>query len=618
LAILPAHGLALKHALIAITVLAGAFVSTGAQATAQESATPSAAKTLDSLRSDQATQARKILLEARAIAESLGNKDKDLVPWESVALAAARAGDAEGAERGLTAVKHVFESHRASNTAVPMPRGAVDIYAETAFELARLGMQAEAYKLIDLAPSTDGKWFALRHLVEAQARVGDIKLAQNTLNHMSQTQSIFSDSTTEIERAKRNIAIAQAESGDVEAASHAAAQIQHPVMKMQAQCALAVAQAEKGNRGAASGTLADVDKEIPPYIEKFGESDLSAIREIVQRAQVRIGDGASALKAAEKLPDQGRQGTKLMLATDLAYEGDVPAAIRIFESYSDLFVSNPNNAISEFLLIVTQRLAVGDKTGAMKMCDFAVGIINHTEGSFQSVLNLARIAVLQGKSGESAIAAKTLAHAMEITSQSKKLQDKYQGYADVAIAQAQLGNFAEANRISRLVLEEPHPGSSLVHVYTEIAKGQMQAKQFDEARKTISSFECLQADMQARDQCLGLKLETVLEVLSEIAKEQAQAKQFGEARKTVSTLECPQGNMQDGCLRGRESTLIRLARTFADLGDVTNTLAWARQQDPSVVRLNALMNVAEGLLDQVNPSANPGQYMSTFDSPDWP
>ena len=600
-----------KRALFAIVILIAGIDLLRGQATAQEPTKSSAATTLDPLKSDQVAQARKILLEAKAIAESSDNKDKDRVPWESLAVASARAGDAEGA---LAAARHVLESHRVRNTALL----AMPLFAEMAFELSRLGMQAEAHPVIELAPAMDHRTSALRSLVEAQTRSGDVKLAQDTLNYMSQTLGSSSESKTEIERAKRNIAMAQAESGNVEAASRTAAQIQHTVMKMQAQCAVAVAQAAKGNRQAASGTLAEVDKEIPPYIEKFGESDLSTLRRIVQMTRVRIGDAATALKAAEKLPAEERPETKLMLATGLAYEGDVSAALRIFESYSDLVLSNPNNFLSEFLAIATQRLAVGDKAGAMKMCDFAIGIINKTEGSFQNVPNLTRIAVIQGKTGDSALAARTLTRAMEMVSKSQKWSDKERGYTSVATAQAELRNFEEAIRISRLLPMESQGSLSLNVLLSEIAEGQADAKQFDAARATISLFDCRPVDIRDRDKCLEWKRSGALGVFSEIAKEQAQARQFDEARKTASSVECPEGNMQDHCLQEREWTLVQLARTSAGLGDVANTLAWARQQDSPVVKANALVKIAEGLLDQVNPSANPRQYMSTFDTMDWP
>lgn len=334
--------------------------------------------------------------------------------------------------------------------------------------------------------------------------------------------------------------------------------------------------------------------------------------------RVRIGDAATALKAAEKLPDRERQETKLMLATGLAYEGDVSAALRIFESYSDLLVSNPNNAVSEFLAIATQRLAAGDKGGAMKMCDFAVGIINKTEGHFQSVPNLTRIAVIQGKAGDSALAARILTHAMEMVSKSQEWSDKERGYKAVATAQAEFGNFEEAIRISRLLPMESQGSLSLKVLLTEIAEDQVHAKQFDAARATISLFECHPADIRDRDKCLEWKRSAVQGVISEIAEEQAQGKQFDQARKIWSSFECSEGNMQGPCLQGHEWALVRLARTSAGLGEVSNTLAWARQQDPAVVKVNALMGVAEGLLDQVNPSANPGQYMDSYDSPDWP
>lgn len=185
------------------------------------------------------------------------------------------------------------------------------------------------------------------------------------------------------------------------------------------------------------------------------------------------------------------------------------------------------------------------------------------------MLHYTRIAKVQAEVGNPVEALKTL------ESLSDASLDRVEVLRDITVAEIKIGLFEEARRTLDLLNADPGTFSQMGAVMA-IAVAYARAGRLEDAMKTIEPIG-------------GLMYRSV--VLREIALAQAQIGSYAQAWKVANMIE--EKEAKGTALHG-----IGLAQAKA--GDVMGTIERSRKQVVPFEKAQALLGVAEGILDQRN------------------
>ena len=299
----------------------------------------------------------------------------------------------------------------------------------------------------------------------------------------------------------RGMASAQAESGDIDGAFATARSIDDAFFHAVALHEIALAQAELGNIDGALATARSID--YPFYLN-------AALHGIVS-TQAESGDIDGAFATARSVDDAYFHAEALrLIALAQVESGDTDNALATARSIDDDFVDlGENYRVLAFRDIASAQARVGDIGGA-----FATA--RSIDDAYYRAWALRNIASAQAESGEAQSAQKTFTNALSTARSIHEASRRADVLSGIASAQARIGDIDGA-------LATAHGMDSRVIVWLNIASAQARVGDIDGAFATA-----------ARSIDYPIRHDVVLD---NIALAQAEAKDFRGAMKTAMGIE---------------------------------------------------------------------------------
>jgi len=480
--------------------------------------------------------------------------------WVEIGEARARAGDIQGA---FDVLKRFSDNNQYLK----------DMMDAMAPYLNNRGVAQQALQLLAASPNADAKFIGFQAIISAQAHMAGVGGASEYLAQMSRTsvrytlsgqQGMSADSAAasqkQTESAMRTVAIALAKSGDLGRATDLALVIKDDSLRAESLLTIGTALAQAGDRQSAENTFKEADEAIRGIQDKSAQS-----RAIVQmaRAEAQGKDTEAAFATAERLHRSDSwlnsfyEDALSEIALEQARSGDASAAM-----HTARLIATVGKKLTTLEDIATLQLRAGDRRGALIACQEGLQLIPAKSEIVELVSQIPAIAVIQANAGDPDTAARSLESALEMARALQSARDQSSVVADVAVAQVKIGEAEAAMRMSN-----------------RVPPGNWEAKN---------------------------------RVVKAIAESEALSNRPFDALRTMWEVDCPQGNGHRACVENHDFALAQVTRLLAKNGNEKLAFAWADKRNSPAARAKSYIEIAEGLLDQINPPLSL-QEENTFD-----
>lgn len=341
-----------------------------------------------------------------------------------------------------------------------------------------LCVHGDSITALETALAMDDGWWkidALADIAVAQAQNGEKIAAQNTLNFILETEQSNDDKW-------KQIAAAQARSGDFEAASEALLKIGEQDNQVWVLGKIAIAQAQVGQKEAAKANLAialDTARKIDNELKKANALQDVAI------AQAKAGEFTSALETAQETGWECTRSNVLNSIVEVYSQAEnFDGALKIVET---MIAEKPNDISkhSRGLKTIAEAVAL---TGDFDAAWSVVAKMRSDQGDAKG-----RIAAIMVQRGASDTARDTLASVLKTTVWIKSPQQKQvEALGSIAQVQAKVGErdkalatFAEALTKAEKINDNGQK-DSVLHTISEI---QVRNNEIDAALNTAKMIE---------------------------------------------------------------------------------------------------------------------------------
>lgn len=539
----PSEGWALQYGVISLVVTFLAILLSP-HGLAQEAPAP---ENLSPRQTKQLALIRDAIQKATNIVES--SDGLWTVPlWAEIAGARARAGDIPGAVNVLRRFSGDDQHLK-------------DIAKATAPYLISRGAAQQALGALESSTNGDAKFIGFRAIISAQVQTGETAGAADTLGQMSRAAArdmqmgqpgargeLSADSQREIESAMRTVAVALAQSGNLAHAMDIASVIKDGALRTGALLPIGVAQLQAGDRTSAENTFMYVQEAIQGIPDKSAQA--YAILQLA-KARAQGKDSEDAFRAVGMLhkPDAHFSSFYENALGEIALEqarwGDAPGASNTIERIESL-----DGKLMTLEDIASLRLKTGDQSGALLACQQGIRLIPFKIESREIVSRVANLALIQASAGDLSAADKSLAQALAMATAIKEAAARFPAMADVAVAQAQIGNTEAALRV----------------------QGNIAVEYWEQKNRVARSM----------------------------AQSEAASNHPFEAFGTMISAECPQGNQRRVCLEEYDVEMAAVTRVLTSNGNEKLALAWVERSNSAEARALAFLEMAKGFLDQIS------------------
>lgn len=450
---------------------------------------------------------------------------------------------------------------------------------------------------------------ALREIAKAQAEAGEKEAARETFASALQTAQRIEDASS-CALAISEIAKTQIGVSEIAAAIETTKRIKGDYWRAEALSEIAKAQAEEGQKEAARETFAAAIETA-----KLVGSPLSPTQALkyIAKAQTEAGEMVAAIETAQSIESdwlRSREEALREIAKAQAQAGDFTAALETAQS-----IENVAWRSSAQIEVAIAQAQAGDKEAARQTFTTALQTARRIEGERQRAEALREIAKAQAKAGEKETARETFATAIETAQRIERTEgwgDYWRETALTEIAKAQ----AEAGYIAAAIETANSIGSGWKPAYalSEIAKVQAKAGNIAAAIETAQSIELVYwrvesliqiaevqdaaGEKEAAREIFAAALQTAQRIkdeeerafaLSEIAKVQVEAGGKEAARETfVAAIETTQSIEHESSL-----ALIETAKAQAEAGDISAAIQTAKSIENAERRVESLREIKE-------------------------
>jgi RNA polymerase sigma factor (sigma-70 family) len=322
---------------------------------------------------------------------------------------------------------------------------------------------------------------------------------------------------------------------------------------------IALMQEQAGDR---PGALKTLDQALRVAGRLAEDPSITLALHWITEAQVRIGDHKGALRAVDLLRDAGQKNHLLFLiAGEQAAAGAIAEALKTAEAMTD---DQKDGALEA---VACAYAGKGDVKAALQLAEQ----LKHQPLARAGALE--EIARAQAKAGDKTGAAASLQEALRLDEATLAGEDaRSSARARIAITRAQTGDFAGALETAAGLQVEEDKSQAL----QGIAVQQVKAMDLKSALKTIDGINNEQRKAHA---------------LMAVAETQADAGNRDAAQETLRAAQRVGDSLRDDAQK--EACRWDLARTAIKAGDVKPALALVQAHPKSEERAWALLDVAE-------------------------
>jgi rhomboid family GlyGly-CTERM serine protease len=547
---------------VGVPRLRPALVAGHATATALTVLIGASAATADTL---PAADPRAILSEAARVTAGVADDGEKAELYRRIATAQTAAGDRANASRtfelavqtavGLrTRTVQYATGHLASIARAQAGAGDV-VSARTTF--------GHAIDVARAAPDPRDRATTLSRIASEQAKVGQF-------DDTATTATAIGDP---FERASAllDIAMGRIREGDAEGALRTASTIEDPYRHASALAAVAIGQAETGDRAGAATTIARALEVATGVQDRDRRTEaLGAIA----RAQTVAGDLPGAFGTIGRIPDGfhtlGTVGVLAELAVAQWRAGDDGAASATLPRARALAMKLPK---SRFKGLSPRAIALADVAlAAARMGDVtrARDILREVPGAGEAVQASLEVAEVRARAGDRAGASMGYDQALTVAMRLPASPGREAMTAEIALARARAGygSWDEALVAARSIGHAHLRGLAM----TALARALTERGDVPAALGVAAEFP------NDRDRVL---------VLSALAPVQARQ---GDVPGALATL----ARIADDSWRGSAANEVAAAQARA--GQAAEALHWASRETSPLVKSQALLGVAEGIL----------------------
>ncbi len=374
---------------------------------------------------------------ARKDVRLISKAEDKAAAYLTIAAAQAKAGDATGARKSL-------EEATAAAVGILQEDKRTSADTDIMLALAECGQVAKAKAMAATIRDAARMAAAYSRIARAEANRGDKAGARQTLELAKSSATRISEEWYRL-LADVDIAIGQAEAGDVAAAKAIAENLTMPAAKGSAYRAIAKAQAKLGDLAAAKASAALIDDGPLGRLERaFAYTDIAEV-------QAEAGDAAGANATVTLVDGEGwRVMAFTRIAVALIRAGDKVKALHTIEllKASAAKINSPFDSCVAYLSIAEAQASGGDVANANESLALARRIAAGVDREREKVSVYPHIALVQARTGDLAGAKATAA---QITDESARKA----AYRAIAIAQAETGAVAEAIDLCAGVTSDP-------------------------------------------------------------------------------------------------------------------------------------------------------------------